>query len=55
MTKLELALIMQIIDNHAKKCSARNYGGTDSVVIDNVFLLKQDIKKHYDEVMKDEN
>ena len=52
MTKVELALILQIIDTHTTKYSY-NYGAPDSKHIDNVDKLKEDIISKYEEVMKD--
>ena len=52
MTKTELALILKIIDAHTTK-TTYNYGAPDSYTIHEVSKLKEDIIKHYDEVMKD--
>ena len=52
MTKVELALILQIIDTHTVKKSY-NYGAPDTTHIDDVNKLKQDIILKYEEVMKD--
>lgn len=54
MTKVELALILQIIDTHTIKRSY-NYGAPDTIEIKDVDLLKTDIIKQYEEVMKDAN
>lgn len=54
MTKVELALILQIIDTHTIKHSY-NYGAPDSKRIDDVDKLKKDIIIKYEEVMKDAN
>lgn len=54
MTKVELALIMTIIDKHTTAYSP-NYYPEDKIIreIKDVGLLKEDIIKHYEEVMKD--
>lgn len=52
MTKVEFALIMNIIDKHTVTKSY-NYGAPNTTHIDNVEALKDDITKHYEEVMKD--
>lgn len=54
MTKIELALILQIINTHTK-CFSPNYYPEDKVIkqIDDVDALKEDIINKYDEVMKD--
>lgn len=54
MTKVELALILQIIDTHTINRSY-NYGAPDSKHIDDVDKLKEDIINKYEEVMKDAN
>ena len=56
MTKLELALILNIIDKHTTSYSPNYYPG-DRVIreIKDVDLLKVDIIKHYEEDMKDAN
>ena len=56
MTKLELALILNIIDKHTTSYSP-NYYPEDKVIreIKDVDLLRDDIIKHYEEVMKDAN
>lgn len=56
MTKIELALILQIIDTHTK-CFSPNYYPEDKVIkqIDDVNALKQHIIQKYEEVMKDAN
>lgn len=56
MTKMELALIMSIIDKHTTSYSP-NYYPEDKVIreIKNVDLLKADIVKHYEVVMKNAN
>ena len=56
MTKIELALILQIIDTHTK-CFSPNYYLEDKVIkqIDDVGALKEDIINRYEEVMKDAN
>ena len=53
MTKVELALILQIIDTHTEK-KTYNYGAPDTKHIDNVDKLKEDIIKKYEEIMKNE-
>ena len=53
MTKVELALILQIIDTHTITRSY-NYGSPDTKHIDSVDNLKQDIISKYEEVMKTE-
>lgn len=55
MNKLELALILNIIDKHTTSYSP-NYYPENKVIreIKDVDLLKADIIKHY-EVMKDAN
>ena len=54
MTKVELALILKIIDTHTK-CFSPNYYPEDKVIkqIDDVNSLKEDIISKYEEVMKD--
>lgn len=54
MTKVELALILQIIDTHTIKHSY-NYGAPDSKHINDVDKLKEDIISKYKEVMKEDN
>lgn len=56
MTKLELSLILNIIDKHTTSYSP-NYYPEDKVIreIKDVDLLKADIIKHYEEIMKDAN
>ena len=56
MTKLELALILNIIDKHTTSYSP-NYYPEDRVIreIKDVGSLKDDIIKHYEEIMKDAN
>ena len=54
MTKIELALILQIIDTHTVK-HTYNYGAPDTTRIDDVNKLKQHIIQKYEEVMKDAN
>ena len=56
MNKLELALILNIIDKHTTSYSP-NYYPEDKVIreIKDVDLLKVDIIKQYNEVMKDAN
>ena len=56
MTKIELALILNIIDKHTTSYSP-NYYPEDKVIreIKDVDLLRDDIIKHYEEVMKDAN
>ena len=53
MTKVELALILQIIDTHTK-CFSPNYYPECMAMkqIDDVDSLKEDIIKKYEEVMK---
>lgn len=55
MTRVELALILKIIDSHTTSYSP-NYYPEDKVIreIKDVDLLKADIIKHYNEVMKNE-
>lgn len=55
MTKIELALILQIIDTHTK-CYSPNYYPEDRVTrqIDDVDSLKEDIINKYEEVMKND-
>ena len=53
MTKLELALILQIIDTHTVKKSY-NYGAPDTTHIDDVDKLKGDIISKYKEIMKND-
>lgn len=52
MTKLELALIMQIIDTYTVK-KTYNYGAPDTKSIEDVNGLKQTIIKKYDYIMKE--
>lgn len=52
MTKVELALILQIIDTHTIKRSY-NYGAPDTTHIDDVNKLKKDIMLKYEEVLKE--
>ena len=54
MTKIELALIMKIIDCHTKTYSSNYYNGSDSKRIDDVPALKAEIIKHF-EMLKEEN
>ena len=56
MTKLELALILKIIDSHTK-CFSPNYYPEDKVIkqIDDVDALKHDIIRHYEDVLKEDN
>lgn len=55
MTKVELALIISIIDKHTTSYSP-NYYPEDKVIkqINDVEALKEDIVKHYNEIMKNE-
>ena len=55
MTKVELALILQIIDTHTK-CYSPNYYPEDRITkqIDDVDSLKEDIISKYEEVMKND-
>ena len=53
MTKVELALILQIIDTHTEKYTY-NYGAPDTKRISDVDKLKEDIVKKYEEVMKND-
>lgn len=53
MTKVELALILKTIDAHTKRYS-HNYGGPDTVQIDDVDKLKQDIIKQYEFITAEE-
>lgn len=55
MTKIELALILQIIDTHTK-CFSPNCYPEDRVIkqIHDVDSLKEDIIKKYEEVMKND-
>jgi hypothetical protein len=53
MTKIELALILKIIDSHTTKYTSQYYNEcTES--IPNVQALKNDIVKHYEEYLKEE-
>ena len=56
MTKMELALILNIIDKHTTSYSP-NYYPDDKIIreIKDVDLLKADIIKHYEGFMKDVN
>ena len=54
MTKIELALILKIIDSHTTT-HTYNYGAPDTTHIDDVGKLREDIVQHYEEVMKDAN
>lgn len=54
MTKVELALVLQIIESHTVR-RTYNYGAPDTKEIDNVDRLKQDIIKSYNEVMKSDS
>ena len=54
MTKLELALILKIIDTHTTT-HTYNYGAPDTTHIDDVAKLRADIIQHYEEVMKEDN
>lgn len=56
MTKVELALILQIIDTHTRYYSP-NYYPEDRVTkqIDDVDSLREDIITKYEEVMKEDN
>ena len=47
MTKTELALILKTIDAHTKRYS-HNYGGRDTVWIDDVDKLRKDIIELYE-------
>lgn len=53
MTKTELALILKIIDAHTTKQSYNYTCAPDTHIIHEVNKLKEDIIKHYEEVMKD--
>ena len=56
MTKVELALILKIIDSHTKYYNP-NYLPEGVVVreeINSIQGLKEDIIKHYNEIMKNE-
>ena len=55
MSKVELALILQIIDTHTK-CFSPNYYPEGRVIkqIDDVDSLKEDIINKYEEVMKND-
>ena len=55
MTKVELALILQIIDTHTK-CFSPNYYPECMAMkqIDDVDSLKEDIIKKYEEVMEND-
>jgi hypothetical protein len=55
MTKIELALILRIIDCHTKTYASNYYNGSDTKRIDNVNALKEDITRHYEQIMKEEN
>ena len=52
MTKIELALIMKIIDSHTMYTSQHYNECTKSIL--NVQALKNDIIKHYEEYLKEE-
>ena len=56
MTKVELALILNIIDKHTTSYSP-NYYPEGKIIreIKDVDLFKDDIIKHYEEFMKDAN
>jgi hypothetical protein len=56
MTKLELALILNIIDKHTIPYSP-NYCPEDKIIreIKDAEALKEDIVRHYEGVMKDAN
>lgn len=54
MTKVELALILKIIDAHTVK-RTYNYGAPDTFEIDNIDALKDDIERHYEQYMKEVN
>ena len=54
MTKVELALILKIIDSHTTT-HTYNYGAPDTTHIDDVGKLRADIIRHYEEVMKEDN
>ena len=53
MTRVELALILKIIDAHTVTRSY-NYGAPDSIHINDVRKLKDDIIMHYNDIMKNE-
>lgn len=55
MTKIELALILQIINTHTK-CFSPNYYPEDKMTkqIDDVDKLKEEIISKYEEVMKND-
>lgn len=55
MTKVELALILQIIDTHTK-CYSPNYYPEDRIIkqINDVDALKENIIQKYEEVMKND-
>lgn len=56
MTKVELALILKIIDSHTKYYNP-NYlpeGVGIREEIDSIRGLKEDIVKHYNEIMRNE-
>lgn len=52
MTKIELALILKIIDTHTSSYTPGYYGASECHHITNVKALKADIQKHYEEVLK---
>ena len=54
MTRLEFALILNIIDKHSTKYTY-NYGKPDSYKIENVIKLKEDLMNHYEAVLSDNN
>ena len=54
MTKLELALIMKIIDCHTKTYSNNYYNGSDSKRIHDVPAMRAEIIKHFEEVLREE-
>ena len=54
MTKVVLALILKIIDAHIVR-RTYNYGAPDTIEIDNIEALKDDIERHYEQYMKEGN
>ena len=50
MTKIELALILKIIDSHTTKYTSHYNECTKSIL--NAQALKNDIIKHYEEYLK---
>ncbi len=55
MTKIEFSLIMKIIDCYTKTYSSNYNNCSDIKRIDDVDALKEDITRHYEQVMKEVN